>query len=285
MPTPPHTFLPRRCIIANVRVGNVEIASFSDLSRSIPLSQAFPAVSLAEWARYADLYPEAIADGVMTGPVSAFVLRTPSQTVLVDMGIGPGPFTYLGGATGALTAEMERAGVDLAGVDIVVFTHLHADHTGWTTVGGEALCSKARHIAPEKDWPLLGQAPGFGPPEPLQGLLERGLLELVSGETQVTSEIGLTPSPGHTPGHQSVTIESQGERGLIAGDLAVNPATVEETDWAFFMETDPNLAASTRREVMHQLEENGGIVGFAHFPEPGLGRVLRDGELRIFKPV
>jgi glyoxylase-like metal-dependent hydrolase (beta-lactamase superfamily II) len=271
--------------VGNVRVGNIEITSFSDLSRSIPLSQAFPAVSSAQWVRYADLYPEAIADGVMTGPVSAFVLRTSGQTVLVDMGMGPGPFAYLGGATGALMSEMDRASVDFASVDIVVFTHLHSDHTGWTVVNGEALCQRARHIAPEKDWHLLGQAPGFGPLEPLQGLLERGQLELVSGEIQVTSELGLTPSPGHTPGHQSVTIVSQGERGLIAGDLAVNPATVEETDWSFFMETDPDLAAVTRREVMSELEENGAIVGFAHFPEPGLGRVLREGNLRVFKPV
>jgi len=271
--------------VPKVSVGSVEIISFSDLSRGISVSRAFPAVPATDWERYAKLYPAAIADGVMTGPVSAFVLRTASQTVLVDLGMGPGPFAFLEGATGALLSELRGTGVDPTGVDVVIFTHLHADHTGWAEKDGIALCPKARHIAPEKDWPLLGQTPGFAPREGLQRLLDNGQLELISGQLQVTQEIGILPSPGHTPGHQSVTIESNGEHGLIAGDLAVNPATVEETDWGFFMESNPDVAASTRREVMPQLERDGGIVGFAHFPEPGLGRVVREDGIRVFKPV
>jgi glyoxylase-like metal-dependent hydrolase (beta-lactamase superfamily II) len=268
--------------LAGVKVGKVDVLSFSDLRRGMPVREAFPAVAASEWERYASLYPDGIAGGIMTGPVSAFVLRTPAETVLIDMGIGPGPFPFFGGASGALGQALNAAGIDPAAVDIVVFTHLHSDHTGWTIKDGKAFCSKARHIAPEGDWPLLGQ-PRFGAVEPFQQLLNSGQLELVSGERQVTREIGLIPTPGHTPGHQSVTIVSEGERGFIAGDLAVSPVSVEETDWAFAMDSEPDTAIRTRRAVMSRLESEEGIVGFAHFPEPGLGRIVRENGLRLFK--
>ena len=56
-------------------------------------------------------------------------------------------------------------------------------------------------------------------------------MELVDGEVALTDELTTLPTPGHTPGHMSIMIASQGERGLILGDVLHNTVQVEHTDW------------------------------------------------------
>lgn len=202
------------------------------------------------------------------------------------MGQGPGPFEFLGGARGTLPTELNAVGIDPGAVDTVVFTHLHEDHTGWAVQSGSVLCAKATHLAPQADWDGLDQPrPGFSQRATLEALREAGQLELVSGERELTPEIRLVATAGHTPGHLAVEIESGGERAYLAGDLAATPAQVDRTDWAFVADVDPSAAASTRRRFMEDLERSQAVVGFSHFPPSGLGRIVREGGRRVFQPL
>jgi len=246
----------------------------------------FPGVPAEAWAPYRELYPDAIVGDEMRSPFLAFAIRADEATILVDLGQGPGPFEFLGGARGRLPDELKAAGIDPAGVDPVVFTHLHEDHTGWAVQDGKMLCERATHLAPEADWRQLGESkPGFSRPEALTALRDAGQLELVSGARELTPEIRIVPTPGHTPGHMGVEIESAGQRAFIAGDAAATPAQVEETEWAFVAEVDAEPAASARRQLMARLEQEGSVVAFAHFPPDGLGRIVREGGRRVFRPL
>lgn len=171
-------------------------------------------------------------------------------------------------------------------METVVFTHLHEDHTGWAVQSGRPLCTRAKHLAPEADWNALGQPrPGFSQKQTLDALQAAGQLELVAGERQLTPEIRIVASPGHTPGHLAIEIESGHERAYLAGDLAATPTQVDQTDWAFVADVNPVAAADARRRLMERLEQEEAVVGFAHFPPSGLGRIVRDGGRRVFQPI
>jgi glyoxylase-like metal-dependent hydrolase (beta-lactamase superfamily II) len=106
-------------------------------------------------------------------------------------------------------------------------------------------------------------------------LADLGLLELMHGEHTLTRDLTALPTPGHTPGHMSILIASQGERALILGDAAHNPAQLQETDWLSRADMDPELTRQTRRTLVERLEREEIVVAAGHFPAPGFGKVMR----------
>ena len=112
---------------------------------------------------------------------------------------------------------------------------------------------------------------------------EMGLLELVSGEKAINSEVTTYPTPGHTPGHQSIMVRSGGERILITGDLAHHPAQVDHTEWCSAFDIDKSTTARTRANIFAQLEADGIKVAFCHFPEAPFGELIRAGTKRIWQ--
>lgn len=272
--------------MTSVKIGNVEVVSFQDLSFAFPYTAAYPTISEEQWAPYKAIYPECwTADGTGWQTYSqAFLLRSAGQTLLVDTGFGPGPNAMAGGATGNLLKEMESKGVRPDDVNLVILTHLHIDHTGWAAVDGKATFPNARYIFPEKDWTAFNaQADGLAPVEGLKPLVESGKVELVTGDKSVTPEVNLIPTPGHTPGHQSVIIASAGERGIILGDIFNHPAQVNETDWNVGFDGDPNQAVETRKRVLDRVESDGSVAASGHYRPPGFGRLVRENGKRIFR--
>src|SRR6185436_16605635 len=165
-----------RSPMPKVKVGNAEIISLLDLNCAFPLNAVFPAVPAESWAPYAALYPGSVADGMLYTNFQAFAVRSPEGVVLVDMGGGPGPHDFLGGAQNQLGNALRTSGIDPTDVTAVIFTHLHFDHVGWAMVDGKLFCPNARYLAPKADWDMLGKADGFPPAEALQGLLDTGRL-------------------------------------------------------------------------------------------------------------
>jgi len=169
-------------------------------------------------------------------------------------------------------------------VDMVVLTHLHRDHVGWNLMPqGERhvpTFPNARYWRSTKDWDVCHQ-PEVQPQRfpnaptcvwPLAGL---GLIELMDGEHTITPELTALPTPGHTPGHMSIPITSQGERALVLVDAAHNPVQLHETDRVSRADMDPEMTRHTRRVLMERLEREEIIVAAGHFKAPGFGKVIR----------
>jgi glyoxylase-like metal-dependent hydrolase (beta-lactamase superfamily II) len=270
--------------VTSVKVGNVEIVQLLDVSFAFPYSAFFPAVPAEKWPPYQQLYPRSSRDGNFATNAQAYAVRSGGRTVLVDTALGPNPPF---GGPGQLLNDMKAKGVDPAAIDTVVFTHLHVDHVGWNLQDGKPVFPRARYMAPEADWTFFTQesqraqnAHIAAQVEPLQKL---GLLDLVSGERTLTPELTIVPTPGHTPGHQSIAVVSAGERAFITGDVAHHPAQVNETEWNSGFDGDPATAAATRKRVMERLEQDGSLAVICHFPAPGYGRIVREGGRRIFR--
>jgi glyoxylase-like metal-dependent hydrolase (beta-lactamase superfamily II) len=91
----------------------------------------------------------------------------------------------------------------------------------------------------------------------------------------ISPEIRLLPSPGHTPGHVSVMIESEGERAVITGDMTHHPCQLAHPDWS--LDNDPEPATLTRRRLFAEWADQTVLVIGTHFAAPTAGRIVRDG--------
>ena len=98
------------------------------------MPELFPAVPLEAWDDYRGDFPETFAGNHIRLEIGCYVVRSQGQTILVDTGYGPGPIE---GELGQLMDNLSANGVEAGDVDVVFFSHLHPDHTGWNTVWGE----------------------------------------------------------------------------------------------------------------------------------------------------
>ena len=129
-----------------ITVGNVEIIALVDMPMELPWQIIFAGIPLSEFEAYRELYPKSFGEGRFATQCGAYAIRSEGQTVLCDTGIGPGPIQFLGGARGRLLDDMRDKGIRPEDVDIVVFTHLHGDHVGWTLSADRQPTSRMRVI-------------------------------------------------------------------------------------------------------------------------------------------
>ena len=161
-------------------------------------------------------------------------------------------------------------------------THLHPDHVGWNINNDGAspvpTFPKARYVFHKDDWEA------FRPPrdsetfgltfweETLAPLEAAGVIEPLSGEHSITSEIKAILTPGHTPGSMSLSIDSAGEKALVMGDVFHGPPQVSEPDWVFSFDSDPDEAIRSRKKMLDRAESENAIMAICH--STGFGRVV-----------
>jgi glyoxylase-like metal-dependent hydrolase (beta-lactamase superfamily II) len=101
---------------------------------------------------------------------------------------------------------------------------------------------------------------------------------LVPQDHQLCSEVKLVPTPGHTPGHASVLIESNGESALITGDFLHHPCQFAHPEWSSAPDSDPTQAIATRRSMYERLAGSPTLVIGTHFATPTAGHLKKDGD-------
>ena len=116
-------------------------------------------------------------------------------------------------------------------------------------------------------------------------VIDAGLADLVAPDHRVTDEIWLEPTPGHTPGHVAVRIESSGEQALITGDLAHHPVQFAEPSWVAAPDIDPAQSEATRRRLLAEHADTDTLVIGTHFAPPCAGHLVTDGDGFRFEPM
>ena len=264
-----------------IRVGNVEIMSLSDGMLEFDLCNFFPTIPSENWQPHEAHLTE---EHKVRFNLGSYLIRSDGRTILVDTGLGPKPAETPDVPWGLLMKDFAANGVRPEDVDMVVMTHLHRDHVGWNlrSEGQKYVPTfpKARYWMSAKDWEVCHrpdvQRDRFpNAPTCVWPLLDLGLVELMHGEHSISRDLTAVPTPGHTPGHVSILVTSQGERALVLGDAAHNPAQIVEPDWVSRADMDPDLTRQTRRALVERLEREKILVAAGHFPAPGFGRIVR----------
>ena len=271
----------------SLKVGDVEIFALSDMNLAFPtpLAQLFPGTDARDWEPYKELYADTFDGDHMQIEIGCYLLRSQGRTILIDTGYGEGPIESIGGRRGELMGDLAAKDVSPEEVDTVFISHLHSDHVGWNVVErhGELAPAfpNARYLAHQADFdhfrrPEVQAALPFPFVDRcVESIVEMGLFDALSEDTDLTSEVRALHTPGHTPGHMSVLVRSQGEAALIQGDVLVHPAQVTEDDWNCIFDYDWPLSTETRRRMLDDVEAQGTPVISCHFPAPGFGRVRR----------
>jgi glyoxylase-like metal-dependent hydrolase (beta-lactamase superfamily II) len=179
---------------------------------------------------------------------------------------------------------MAAAGYGPNDIDHVVLTHLHFDHVGGATILTNQVATpaypRARYLVTQPEfayWRAQKPATDGGKifAAAVQPLAAARQLDTVSADRQVTPEVRLLSSPGHTPGHASVHIASRGHEAVITGDMLHHP--VQFAYLSPGMDQDQKLGANTRRTLFAQFADRKTLVIGSHFAEPTAGHVERVG--------
>jgi len=176
--------------------------------------------------------------------------------------------------------QLGRHGVRMGDVRYVMHTHLHIDHLGWNTnLEGNVFFPRARYAVhadalafarTQADRPHIRRC--------VEPLLDR--FETVTGDVELAPGVTAFSAAGHYPGHMAVRLESDGETALLIADSAVHPALLDEPDWVYVSDGDPNVCAETRRGLLPELVDRDVLVACGHYPGSGIGRVVtRDGRV------
>jgi len=269
--------------VGEVRVSKiVELEKLWDPTHLVP--QATREVVLQhDWA----LGPFADAEtGDVRVSFHSFGLQVGDEKILVDTcggndKIRPGSPTFHLQHTDFLD-RLVAAGFPPEEVTAVVCTHLHVDHVGWNTVldDGEwrPTFPNARYLFGETDWDhwrvepqIYGDVVG----DSVRPVIDAGRAELVASDLRLNDLVRLEPTPGHTPGHHSVRISSNGDDAVITGDVFHNALQIEHPDWASAPDVDPEQAAATRRRFIEHYSDDHTLILATHLGGPSSGYFRR----------
>jgi glyoxylase-like metal-dependent hydrolase (beta-lactamase superfamily II) len=278
--------------VIKMQLGYIEIHLLSDGLMWLDGGGAFGLVPRVKWESI--LPPDELNRVPLD--LRCLLIHSDGKLIIVDTGLGnklnekQRHLFGLKRPNGGLIQALARLDISPEAIDIVINTHLHADHCGGNT------CLQNGHIVPTfvnaeywvqrlewTDATLPNErtratyfAQNFVP------LQETGQLRLLDGDEQVTSNVQVVLTRGHTRAHQSVIIESGGKTVFYTGDLATLAVHFERLAWVTAYDVEPLETIATKRQWQAWAIERDALIIPAHDRQMPLARFQRiNGELRL----
>ena len=228
-------------------------------------------------------------NGRLMMSIHSFVVRTKRYTILVDTCLGNDkqnrhyePWNH---RNSDFLARLHAAGVSEESVDFVFCTHLHVDHVGWNTKlengrwvptfpNATYLFNRSEHdywaqVTDKQDQAVYADS--------VLPVVEAGRAQFVDAGHEIDHGLILESTPGHTPGHCSLQIESDGQRGVITGDMIHHPVQIAENHFSSLFDVDPARAAQTREAFCARYSDRDVRILGTHFAPPTAGRIIDRG--------
>lgn len=229
-------------------------------------------------------------EGRLIMSIHALILETPDVTIIVDTCLGndkPRDIPNWNMLQGPFLEDLIEAGYPRETIDTVLCTHLHVDHVGWNTMLVDdkwvPTFPNARYLMAEKEYQYWTEEADQGEygdviADSVLPVFDAGLVDLVPMDYQITDEICLEPTPGHTPGHVSVHIKSQGEEALITGDCFHHPCQIARPEWSSSADYNAEDGIVTRNSLLRKYTDEPILIIGTHFATPTAGHLKRDGD-------
>lgn len=233
------------------------------------------------------------ATGKLVLAVQSYLLRTRHHTILIDSCIGNdkerrfhAPWSHRAGTR--YLDSLATVGLTPEDIDFVMCTHLHADHVGWNTrlIDGRwtPTFANARYVFARSEFAYWTELNKKGKKysdgcidDSILPVVEAGQADIVADDYAFDDNIWFVPTPGHTPGHVSIALQSGDARAVLTGDVAHTPLQCREPGWSAIGCTDRAQSAATRRDFLERYCETDTLVMTSHFPTPSIGHVRRHG--------
>jgi len=286
------------------KIGNTEIRKVDEISRmALDANWLFPSIDEQVVEANRDwLGPNLVEPGSTRLYMSfhSYVVRTRHHTILVDACNGNHKQRPSMPAWNDLNTpylhNLAAIGVRPEEIDIVLCTHLHADHVGWNTRldNGRWVPTfpNARYLMARVEFDYLLNLHRTQPQTPVNRgsfedsvlpIVEHGRADMVELDHVVEQELGegvwLTPACGHTPGHVFVNVGSHGrERAVFTGDVIHHAIQFAEPSLTNLADYDKQQAYDTRLAVMRRYADTDTLLMTGHFPSPTAGRIVSHGD-------
>lgn len=270
-------------------VGKVRITRFVEMETVGSTRFILPAATNDEIQKMPWLIPHfATEEGRLKMAIHSLAVETPTRRILVDTGLGNDKqgrnVPTWNNRTTPFLETMTAAGFAPDSFDTVLCTHLHVDHVGWNTklVDGKWVPAfpKARYLFGRTEYEYwrdnsteADKAALFA--DSIKPIVDADRAELIASDHQISDEISLIPTPGHSPGHMSILIQSGGQQALLTGDAAHHPCQMARLDWSSTVDADPRQAAESRRTLFSRFADTPTLVIGGHFSG---GHIRRDGD-------
>ncbi|MEM7644758.1 MAG: MBL fold metallo-hydrolase [Pseudomonadota bacterium] len=264
-------------------VGDIQVTALLDGYFPLPVEAFF---NISEDNMAAVLQASA-QQAPMPTAINAYVVNTAERTFLVDAGFGS--VDAFGPDVGKTVANLRAAGIDPGQIDAVILTHAHLDHCeglidgdgAAVFPGAELIMAEAEHAFWTDD-AILAQAPEAARPgfdSARRSIAPYADRTTLIGDSEIAPGIRFELSPGHTPGHGVLRIESGDQALTILADTLHNEAIhLAHPDAGFGFDVDPEAAAVSRRRQFDRASDEGTLTAGSHISFPSFGRIVRDGD-------
>lgn len=269
-----------------ITIGDIKVYVFNDATTWVDPGGPFGLVPEVLWSRYVQ------PDDHHRVPMSThnLLIQVAGKNIIVDTGFGNllsdevlkrYNMTYADGTHKGL-AEI---GVSADDIDIVIDTHLHNDHcTGNHRINADGdivpAFPNAEYVAQRREYEdalkpnertrATYLLPNYVP------LVESGQMRLLDGDTEIVSGVTGMITPGHTPAHMSIRIESKGEHGAFICDLSSYAIHFERLGWMTAFDVEPLITLETKRVWQQWALETNAVLIFPHDTVKPAGRLTQN---------
>jgi glyoxylase-like metal-dependent hydrolase (beta-lactamase superfamily II) len=270
-------------------VGDFEIHLVSDGQVMVDGGGPFGLIPRKLWGR--TLKPT--DDNLVPMALTCMLVKVGGKNILIDTGLGTNRLDeralshwQLTRPHGSVMDGLARLGIAPDDIDLVLNTHLHSDHCTGNTFYDEDGAPQpsfpnAQHYVhqieyddathPNERTRATYFADSYVP------LVESGQMTILDeDEAEILPGIRMVRTPGHTPGHMSVVLESNGEHGLFVCDMASFAVHFERLAWIAAYDLEPLITMESKRKWRKWAIEHDALLFLVHDSQIPVARLVED---------
>jgi glyoxylase-like metal-dependent hydrolase (beta-lactamase superfamily II) len=280
-----------------ISLGEMNIHLIDDSDYRVDPGGPFGLVPRVLWSRH---FPVG-DDHLVPMASNCLLVQTARKNIIVDTGYGhkmtekQADILHLSRPYGDLSDGLARLGLSPSDIDLVINTHLHADHVSGNTKYDEdrrivPVFPNAEYVVQRREYEDACRpnertratylAQNFQP------LVETGQMRLLDGDTELAPGVRGVVTAGHTPGHMSIVFESDGRVAVQVCDMATYAIHFERLGWMTAYDVEPLVNMETKRRWQRWALDHDALLFFPHDPFRRAGKLTlsEQGQLLV-KPV